>query len=275
MRYGFVLPGGTATEQVAQAMLAEQAGWDGVFVCETAYGVDAWGLLSAMAAMTSQIRLGTMLTPLPWRRPWKVAAQVATLDQLSRGRAVLAVGLGAVDPALPDTGEVTDVRTRAEQLDEGIDLMRTLWSGESSYRGDHYRYESPDEFVRVGKPVQETVPIWVVGAWPRPKSMRRALRCEGVIPEFQLGERAGTPDDIRELRDWLTEHDARPDIDIVVDGETSADDSAAAVDHVAPWADAGCTWWLETRWMLPHHTADSMDRIRLRIEAGPPTPTMA
>jgi len=60
-----------------------------------------------MAARTSVVRLGTMLTPLPWRRPWKVASQVATLDQLSGGRAVLAVGVGAVETDLPDTGEVT------------------------------------------------------------------------------------------------------------------------------------------------------------------------
>src|ERR1700744_459504 len=107
MRYGVVLPGGTALEQLDQAVLADQAGWDGVFVWEAAYGVDAWTLLAAMAARTERVLLGTMLTPLPWRRPWKVASQVATLDQLSHGRAVLAVGVGAVDTSLPETGEVT------------------------------------------------------------------------------------------------------------------------------------------------------------------------
>jgi alkanesulfonate monooxygenase SsuD/methylene tetrahydromethanopterin reductase-like flavin-dependent oxidoreductase (luciferase family) len=90
MRYGLVLPGGTATEQLEQAVLAERAGWDGVFVWEAAYGVDAWTLLGAMAQRTERLRLGTMLTPLPWRRPWKVASQAATLDQLSGGRAILA-----------------------------------------------------------------------------------------------------------------------------------------------------------------------------------------
>src|SRR6204780_4385501 len=124
MRYGVVLPGGTATVQLEQAVLAEQSGWDGVFVWEAAYGVDAWSLLAAMAARTERVRLGTMLTPLPWRRPWKVASQVTTLDQLSGGRAILAVGGGAVDTELPDAGEETDLRGRAERLDEGIDLIR-------------------------------------------------------------------------------------------------------------------------------------------------------
>src|SRR6266480_5669238 len=113
MRTGFVLPGGPATEQLEQAVLAEESGWDGVFVWEAAYGVDAWSLLAAMAARTERIRLGTLLTPLPWRRPWKLASQVATLDQLSDGRAILAVGVGAVDAALGHTGEVTDLRERA------------------------------------------------------------------------------------------------------------------------------------------------------------------
>jgi len=83
VRYGIILPGGTATQQLAQAEAAERAGWEGVFVWEAAFGVDAWTLLAAIAARTERVRLGTMLTPLPWRRPWKVASQVVTLDQLS------------------------------------------------------------------------------------------------------------------------------------------------------------------------------------------------
>src|ERR687883_1891541 len=137
MRFGVILPGGTADQQLDLAVLAEQAGWDGVFVWEAAYGIDAWTLLAAMAQRTSRLRLGTMLTPLPWRRPWKVASQVVTLDQLSDGRAILAVGLGAVDAVLGTTGEVTDRRVRAELLDEGIDLIAGLWQGRLAFSGRH------------------------------------------------------------------------------------------------------------------------------------------
>jgi alkanesulfonate monooxygenase SsuD/methylene tetrahydromethanopterin reductase-like flavin-dependent oxidoreductase (luciferase family) len=129
MRYGMILPGGTADEQLEQAVLAEDTGWDGIFMWEAAYGVDAWGLLSAIAARTTRITLGTALTPLPGRRPWKVASQVVTLDQISAGRAVLMVGLGAVSTDLPMTGEEVDLRTRAAMMDEGIDLVRALWRG--------------------------------------------------------------------------------------------------------------------------------------------------
>jgi len=275
MRCGVVLPGGTATEQLDQAVLAEQAGWDGVFVWEAAYGVDAWSLLAAIAARTARVRLGTMLTPLPWRRPWKVASQVATLDQLSGGRAILAVGVGAVDTDLPDTAEVTDLRGRAERLDEGIDLIRALWDGGTSYHGQHYRYDTGRlDLTVAAKPAAERIPLWVVGVWPRPKSLRRALRCDGIIPQYDLEGREAGPDDARELARWLAGHGTRPGFDIVADGETPARDRAAAAAVVGPWADAGCTWWLETRWEMPHDSAERMSQIRERLAAGPPSGTL-
>jgi alkanesulfonate monooxygenase SsuD/methylene tetrahydromethanopterin reductase-like flavin-dependent oxidoreductase (luciferase family) len=273
MRYGVVLPGGTAARQLDQAVLAEQAGWDGVFVWEAAYGVDAWSLLAAMAVRTARVRLGTMLTPLPWRRPWKVASQAATLDQLSGGRAVLAVGVGAVDTDLPETGEETGLRRRAELMDEGIDLIRALWQGGTSYEGQHYHYRTGRlDLTSAARPAQEPIPIWVVGVWPRPKSLRRALRCDGIIPQYEPDGRDPRPGDARAVRGWLDEHGARPGFDIVTDGETPAGDPAAAAALVAPWADAGCTWWLETRWEMPHDSAERMQQIEERLAAGPPRP---
>lgn len=263
MMYGVILPGGTATQQLEHAILAELSGWDGVFGWEAAYGVDAWSLLGAMAARTERIRLGTMLTPLPWRRPWKVASQVVTVDQLSGGRAILAVGVGALTTDLPDTGEATDLRQRASMMDEGIDLIRGLWAGSGHYEGRHYRYDcARDDLVEVGRPVQERIPIWVVGVWPRPKSMRRVLRCDGILPQF-----SGDVAEIPPMKRWLLERGARADIDIIAEGETTPNDGAAIV---APWIEAGCTWWLETRWDMPHHSDERMRQISDRIAAGPP-----
>jgi len=271
VRSGVILPGGTAPQQLDQAILAERSGWDGVFVWEAPYGVDAWTLLAAMAARTERVRLGTMLTPLPWRRPWKVASQVATLDQLSNGRATLAIGLGATDTAdLPSTGEELDRRTRADRMDEGLDLIRVLWSGGRRYEGKHYTYDCPsDDLAEAGRPVQDRIPIWVVGVWPRPKSMRRVLRCDGLIPQFQEGPHEGTPEAVRQIRTWLARHD-RPDIDVIHDGETPTSDKAAAAAKAREWADAGCTWWLETRWEMPHNSDERMREISARIAAGPP-----
>jgi alkanesulfonate monooxygenase SsuD/methylene tetrahydromethanopterin reductase-like flavin-dependent oxidoreductase (luciferase family) len=264
LRCGAVLPGGSATDQLELALLAEQAGWDGVFVWEAAYGPDAWSLLAAIAVRTRRVQLGTMLTPLPWRRPWKVASQVATLDQLSAGRAILAVGVGAVDTDLPDTGEVTDLRARAELLDEGIDLIRMLWQGGRSFAGEHYRYQAGRlDLSAAITPVQDRIPIWVVGVWPALKSMRRALRCDGVIPQYRTAEPG--PQDAAAVRAWLTGQGRPAVFDLIADGETPADDPVAAAAATAAWAKAGCTWWLETRW-------EARDQMRDRLAAGPPRP---
>ena len=112
----------------------------------------------------------------------------------------------------------------------------------------------------------------MVGVWPRPKSMRRVLRCDGIIPQFEVEGREPGPDDARAARDWLTAHGAGPGLDMVAEGETPADDPAAAAAHLAPWADAGCTWWLETRWEMPHDSPERMREITERIAARPARP---
>ena len=267
LRYGAVLPGGTAPEQLELAVLAEQSGWDGIFVWEAAYGPDAWSMLAAMAARTSRVRLGTMLTPLPFRRPWKVASQVATLDQLSDGRAILAVGVGALDTDLPDTGEVTGLRDRADRMDEGIDLIRMLWDGGRSYHGRFYDYETGRlDLAAAAKPVQDRIPIWVVAVWPAPRSMRRVLRCDGIIPQYSGTAGDDTepgPGDAAAVRAWLTEQRLPDSFDLIADGETPGDKPALAATVADSWRSAGCTWWLETRW-------EARDAMAERIAAGPP-----
>ena len=126
---------------------------------------------------------------------------------------------------MPDTGEVTGLRDRADLLDEGIDLVRTLWDGGSSYHGRALRL--PDRPVDLGSaatPVQPRIPIWVVGVWPAPKSIRRTLRCDGVIPQYgPLGYEPG-PREARAVSTWLTDHGAADGFDVIADGETPAGD---------------------------------------------------
>jgi alkanesulfonate monooxygenase SsuD/methylene tetrahydromethanopterin reductase-like flavin-dependent oxidoreductase (luciferase family) len=271
MRYGFVIPGGTPREQVDLAVAAEAAGWDSVFTWEAAYGQDAWGLMAAMAERTSTIRLGTMLTPLPFRRPWQVAGQVATLDQLSGGRAILSVGLGAPEAGYGGPPDVEDRRTRAELLDEGIDMITGLWSGEMKFEGKHYDFDRQGGPGSELRPVQQPrPPIWCVGGWPRSKSMRRVLRCDGLLPNI-IAEpfRPATPDDIRAMIAWLDENGGRrPGFDVVVEGETP-NGGAEGAAIVGPFADAGATWWLDARWVVPEGL-DASVVVRERIDAGPP-----
>src|ERR671936_453721 len=97
MQYGFIFPFQDARLASECAREAEAAGWDGFFVWEPVWGIDAWMQLTAAAMTTQRIRLGTMITPLSRMRPWELAGKAVTLDRLSNGRTILAVGLGAVD----------------------------------------------------------------------------------------------------------------------------------------------------------------------------------
>jgi len=118
MKYGVILPIGDARTATNFAHEAEAAGWNGFFVWEPVWGIDAWVCLTAAAMTTEHIRLGTMLTPLSRMRPWKLASETATLDNLSKGRVILAVGLGAIDTGFAEFGEAIDRKMRAELLDE-------------------------------------------------------------------------------------------------------------------------------------------------------------
>ena len=170
MRYGFVLPGGDAAVAADLAAEAEQAGWDGFFCCEPTWGNDAWVMLTAAAMRTSTIRLGTMLTPLPKRKPWEVASQVLTLDNLSGGRVILSVGLGVADePRFWMFEDDPGRKVRAEMLDEGLEMIELMCRGEPfEYAGRHYHAHRPEMMIPPPSTQQPRVTTWVVGLWPAP-----------------------------------------------------------------------------------------------------------
>lgn len=176
MHYGVNLPITVDAQTLARlAVEAEVAGWDGVFVGDCLSGnleyepekqaiYDPWITLAAIAMSTRRVRLGTMVTPLSRRRPWKVARETVTLDHLSQGRLILPVGLGAAggDWGFTKVGEETDRKIRAERLDEALAILAGLWSGQAfSYEGSHYQVQ---EMTFVPPPVQRPrIPSWVVG----------------------------------------------------------------------------------------------------------------
>ncbi len=271
MKYGFVIPSGDARTVANLAREAEAAGWDALFVWEPVWGIDAWVCLTAAAMQTERIRLGTLLSPLSRMRPWKLASETATLDNLSNGRIILSVGLGAPETGWAAFGEETDRKTRAELLDEGLDILTGLWQGQPfRYDGKHYHL-TPSDFMPPPPPVQQPrIPIWVVGAWPRPKSLARALRYDGLLPNVldEKGEhRPVTPEDIAAMHAYVQEHRPPSDTpyDIIVEGETPGHDPAQAAEAVRPWETAGATWWIEAMWQ-----AESPAAVPQRLRQGPP-----
>ncbi|TME35674.1 MAG: LLM class flavin-dependent oxidoreductase [Chloroflexi bacterium] len=282
VRYGLNLPTGGAAGDARTlgefAALAEAAGWDGVFledylVYQDRQDIptyDPWVALAVMATRTQRLRLGTEVTPLARRRPWKVARETVTLDHLSGGRLVLGVGLGvasAIDMA--HFGEQTDNRRRADQLDEALEVLVGLWSGEPfSYAGAHYAIR---ETTFLPRPVQQPrIPIWVGGGYPNRGPMRRAARWDGAClyraesPGSSVDVGSLPPDNIRALKRFVErERRASTEFDIVVGGRKRGEDWERERDTIRAVADAGATWWIE--WIPP----GDPDAMRMAIERGP------
>ncbi|MCL5998966.1 MAG: LLM class flavin-dependent oxidoreductase, partial [Chloroflexi bacterium] len=275
LKFGFTLPFSVrdARSVAGLACEAERAGWDGFFVGEALWHMDAWVLLTAAAMCAGRIRLGTMLSPLPSMNPRKVASQTATLDNLSNGRVILSMGLGAVwmgYQAFPD--EVTDTKVRAEMLDEEIDILTLLYRGKPfDYDGRHYHLKltAVDAAHYPPPPVQQPrIPLWVVGVWPRMKSMQRVLRCDGVIPAKM--NPAGQfvelqPEDVRQMKAYVdANRTLTTPFDIAVEGKALGLERALTKDKLRPWIEAGATWWLESMWDVPS------DELVTRLRQGPP-----
>ena len=174
---------------VRLAVEAEEAGWDGFFVWDHVAWrppvqavADPWVVLSAVAAVTSRLVLGPMVTPLARRRAVKVARETATLDRLSGGRLVLGVGLGSdrFGGEYSRTGESVDDRTRAEVLDESLAVLRAAWTGEPV----HYdgRHAHVDGIAFHPTPVNGSVPVWVAGFPGNKRPMARAAAHDGFFP---------------------------------------------------------------------------------------------
>lgn len=286
MRYGLSLPTGgeCATPQflLELAGLAEEAGWEGVFledyICYTNDAcpvpfpptIDPWVALAALALQTKHVLLGTTVTPLPRRRPWKLAREAVSVDALSQGRLVLGVGSGDVrEPGFSHFGEEPGAKRRAEMLDEGLAILAGLWSGEPfSYQGMHYRVE---EVAFLPRPVQQPrIPIWVGGGWPNRGPVQRALRWDGAIlyKETHGGLwQDMTAQEVRALREMVEQKRGTAEgYDIVVGGRRRGKDWKQEQALIQTLAGAGATWWIE--WVPP----SDRQTMRAAIKRGPLRP---
>ena len=250
---------------------AEESGWDAFFTWDhiawpgMVNFVDPWLAMTAIALRTSRLRIGALVTPLPRRRPWKVARETVTLDHLSGGRLVVGVGLGINPEEFDRLGEERDPRRRATMLDEGLAVVTGLWSGEPfRFRGEHYAIE---EARFTPTPLQRPrIPIWVGGGWPNRKPLRRAVRWDGYVP-VKPDLSPFTADDVQAMVAAIGEERASAEsLDVVIGGWSASDDVARTAAAIAPLAEAGATWWVESP--LPWETTPSQARDRIRL--GPP-----
>jgi alkanesulfonate monooxygenase SsuD/methylene tetrahydromethanopterin reductase-like flavin-dependent oxidoreductase (luciferase family) len=277
MRFGVDFPISSEYSEpglLAQLALdAEHAGWDGCFVWdhirlgESEPVADPWIALAAMAAGTERIRLGPLVTPLYRRHPWRVARESVALDRLSSGRSILGVGVGS-----DLFGEITMIQgplkdsVRAEMLDESLNIITGLWSGEQfSFTGKYYSIKQAQFLPR---PLQSPrIPIWVAGTWPNKAPFRRAARYDGAVPVIGNLATSLTVKQVRELVEFIQRYrKGGPTFDIVKFGATSGERNKD-IDLVTSYTAAGATWWVET--VVPGR--QSLSDVRRHIRRGPPT----
>ncbi len=252
---------------------AERVGWDGFFLSDTvmfqkpqrAPVVDSFTALAAIAVSTRRIRIGTTVTALPRRRPWIVARQTVSIDHLSNGRFVLGVGLGDPPNVEFETfGEDSDSRVRGEKLDEALEILVGLWSGEEfSYQGRHYRI---DKATFLPRPMQKPrIPVWVGGSWPNKPPFRRAARWDGVIPVKDGRTDKLEPQNLREILAYIRKlGTSRAPFDVVVVGSGKSQEEID--NRRRQYEQEGITWWL--KYLVPYR--DSPKEMREQILQGPP-----
>jgi len=159
-------------ELVDRVIFAEQAGFDGAWVFDhftPLYGdrngpcMEGWTLLAALAARTSRIRLGALVTGITYRPPSILATEAITVDHISNGR--LEIGMGAAwhEPEHEELGlPFPPLKERAQRLEEGVELMRLLMTKDNaSFDGRHYQLRKASYHPR---PIQKPHPPFWIGA---------------------------------------------------------------------------------------------------------------
>ena len=177
---------GVSWEQwVSLALACEEAGLEGLFRSDhyMSFGhprervvLDAWASLTGLAAITSRIQLGTMVSPATFRHPSNLAKTVVTADHISGGRVELGLGAGWNEPEHKAYGfPFPSTRERMDIFAEQIEIIHRPWNDTDpvDFRGKHYTVEG---LVSLPKPVHEPHPNLIVGGQGGPRSVAIAAR---------------------------------------------------------------------------------------------------
>jgi F420-dependent oxidoreductase-like protein len=195
MTFGFHMPnftfpgvpaGGLGDRVVENALAAERAGFDLVTVMDHFYQIgvvgadtdpmlEAYTTLGALAARTSRVRLGTLVTGVTYRNPALLAKMVTTLDVISKGRAVMGIGAAWNEAEHRGYGfEFPPVRERMDRLDEALTIIRGMFREERpSFQGRYYRIERA---LNSPRPIQSGGPKILIGGGGEKRTLRLLAR---------------------------------------------------------------------------------------------------
>ena len=249
MKFGAALPYIGAQDAAKLAHLAEQAGWDAVFMGDAVWCEDPLIALTAAAMLTDRIRLGTMVLPAAFRTPFSLANQALALDRLSNGRLTLGIGAGATWMGWQAFSSLpADAPTRAALLDDTLHILRILFGRQQQdFSGNHHHLALsqlnpqyyPPAPTQPGGP-----PLWVPALWNNPRNLAHCLLADGALLESLPANgtpQDPTPDDCAGLRAWLNQHHpAGTSADLVV--------TTPLANGTSQWAAAGATWMVEPLW---------------------------
>jgi len=215
MKYGIAVPGDSETELLEDmAGVAEDLGFDSYLVTDHFMKacVDAWTFLPYLAAKTKKIRLGTCVTPIPFRPPGILAKMIATMDRLSDGRAILGAGLGWHKPEFDGFSKWMETVDRVVATREGLELMIKLWTEKDpvNFEGKFVHAEGA---IVDPKPIQKPHPqIWFGSHGPVTLRMAGALG-NGWIPVGPrwAGEFFPPPDAYAQMKSMIDQELAKRD----------------------------------------------------------------
>lgn len=263
---------------VSFAKEVEASGWDGLFIWDHLQlypkyfrgmnFIDPYVAMTLIAYESSKLILGPYITPLSRRRPWQVYRQLVSIDHISKGRAMLGVGLGT--PAEFDFAAFGDAdvnKIRAELLDEGLEIIHLLSSGEEiSYQGKHYQLS---KVQLLPKPYNGFIPIYIAGQWPNKPPFRRGARYNGILPISNNWPETLSPDEIATISEYITQfRDSTQPFEVFAGGTSVGKSRDERRELIEAYAKAGATWWCEDMDTWGFEFAELLDRVR----EGPPLP---
>jgi alkanesulfonate monooxygenase SsuD/methylene tetrahydromethanopterin reductase-like flavin-dependent oxidoreductase (luciferase family) len=247
---------------------AEQAGWDAVFIwdhvnwVDMGDHVDPWIALGLIADRTTSVLLGTGITPIARRRPTKLAREILTLHKLSGGRFVFGAGNGVWPSEFDDLGDPGDLKVRAEMLDEGLALLKSLWSGKpTEHKGAHFTMKA-----QAFTPHPVDIPIWLAATWPNRKPFRRAAGFDGVMAVNQDFVTPLTITEVKDISQYVAiNRDGTKPFNLSVALSTSGD-MQADIQRALAYEDAGANWWQDSA----YPPSETFKALQARVRRGPP-----